>query len=203
MSSPCRRACEFEERRIPPRDGALPVEAEIDLRLTTPHGAKWSHVVSPEWRHAFATGRLCGDWSWFRSDLPLSRQGADDFFGDLAVQFGVAMDWGGTDEETVADLARLLRRELLLEAALQDGAFARGWGRWSYFAAVVGVPIETVNGLRRKEAAALKRIQPEVLAGIVKGRMAATEEMLRAYPDNEGDRALAELLAEGAEAGVR
>ena len=196
-------AREFEELRIPGRDNGLPVDAEIDLRLTTPPGAKWSHVVSPEWRQAFFTGRLFGDWGWLRAELPLSSQGADDFFGDLAVQFGVAMDWGGTHEETVADLVRVLRRDLILEAALQGGASEWAYGRWSYLAGVVGVPFETVDGVRRKEPAALKGIRPEELVGIVKGRMAATEGLLRAYPHNEGDHVLTEMLAEGAKAGVR
>ena len=196
-------AREFEEIRIPGRDRGLPVDAEIDLRLTTPSGAKWSHVMSPEWRQAFFTGRLFGDWAWLRSQLPLSRQGADDFFGDLAVQFGVAMDWGGTHEETVADLVRVLRRELILEAALHGGGVAWACGRWSYLAGVVGVPLETVDGVRRKEPTFLKRIRPEALADLIKARMAATEKVLRAYPHNEGDHVLTEMLAEGVKAGVR
>ena len=195
-------AREFEEIRLPGRAIAPPTDAEIDLRMTTPQGAKWSHVMSPEWRQAFFTGRLFGDWGWLRADLPLSRQGADDFFGDLAVQFDVAMDWDGTHEETVADLVRVLRRELVLEAALQGGASGWAFGRWSYLAGVVGVPIETVDGVRRKEPAFLKKICPEVLAGIVKERMAATAELLRTYPHNDGDHVLAERLAEGAKAGV-
>lgn len=194
---------EFEEIRIPPWTRALPVDCEIDLRLTTPAGARWSHVMSPEWRQAFFTGRLFGDWGWLRADLPLSRQGADDFFGDVAIQFGVAMDWGGTHEETVTDLVRVLRRELILEAALQGEAAAWAYGRWSYFAGVAGVPVEMLDGVRRKEPAVLKGIRPEGLVGIITARMAVTEDLLRAYPHNEGDHVLTELLVGGAQAGVR
>ena len=143
-----------------------------------------------------------GDWWWLRADLPLARQGADDFLGDLAIQFGAALDWEGNHEEAVADLVRILRRVLLLEGALRGGDAVAASARWSHLAGVLNVPIEIVNGVRRKESVALMGIHPDALGSIIKAKMAAMEEVRREYLPNEGDHALTGLLAEGAKAGV-
>lgn|GEM_PF-5326175 len=193
---------EFEERRIADCVSGMPGNVAVDLRVTTPRGAKWAHVMSPEWRHAFFGGRRYGEWKWLPVGLPLSRQGAHDYFGDLKVQLSVAIDWGGTHEETVTDLIRVFRREVILEAALGISSGVPDPGSWAHLARVIGAEQETIDGVRLKRRESFGRIEPSRLVETIRERMVATGSALERYAENEADRQLALLLSEEAAASV-
>lgn len=167
----------------------------LDLQVTTRRGAAFSHVISPEWRVAWLTGWKLGDWSWLDTSLPLAWQGADDYLGMTRMLWGVADSWGGLPDARAGDYIAVMRRVMVLRAAVVGIAEEAQRVCWRSVAEALGIPEAAVRKLRAGGAAGLGEASVQRTRERVQAALDVVKQLVAAYPRNAGDEYLGTLLA--------